>query len=321
MSSSAKLQEEAHHLLHRKHKREQQPLEACIGACLATLLFADVFLALVFSLRYQSYMAALIIGPVLCGLLCVALAVVGYIRFRRGAPARALFIMAFAAFGGTLTGYIVGERVWWKYTVNYYNYEDMASYVNVDPGVDVGQSFMDAGTIYFKEESYVLTRKALAFHNGATYCVAPIVRQPVQMLPGQSNPFVLQTVTGYAPPKAGTLDWWAVGTNCCGTTGTDQPFTCGDTESQLARSGLRLLNNEERAMYLLAVQQWSASTGLPVRHPIFFKWVKDPVADMQNYYDQAWYNFFLMLLAVFFIGLIICFVLMIILSRLRIRGK
>lgn len=307
--------------MHRKVHRESQPLEAFVGACLATLLFADVFLSLVFSFRYKNHTGALIIGPVLCAMLCVMMVVTAAFRYRRGSPARGLFIFAFASIGGTITGYILGERTWWKYTVNYYNYEDMASYVNVDPGVDVGQSFMDAGTIYFKEQSYILTEKALAFKNGATYCVAPIVRQPVQMLPGQSNPFVLQTVTGYSAPKAGTLDFWAVGTNCCGTTGTDEPFTCSDGASQLARSGLRLLNNQERQIYLLAVQQWSASTGLPVRHPIFFKWVKDPIAEQQAYYDQAWFNFFMALIAVFTFGLILCFLLMLILQRLRIRGK
>jgi len=308
-------------LLKKQAKQSRQPLEALLGGLVATACFVQVFLCLVFSLRYHNEILAFAAGPAFCAGVCLAILAMGVMRHRKGAPARVFFIIALAGLGGTMAGYILGDRCWWKNTVNYYNYQDMASYVNVDPGVDVGQSFMDAGTVYFKESSYVLSKKALAFHNGATYCVAPIVRQPVQMLPGQTSPFVLETVTGFSAPRSGTLDFWAVGTDCCGTSGTDMPFTCGDAASQLARSGMRVLNNAERGMYLLAVQEWSASAGLPVRHPIFFKWVKDPLADQEAYINNAWDTLAMYALVVLLVWTIMAFILQLILQMFKIRGQ
>jgi hypothetical protein len=197
----------------------------------------------------------------------------------------------------------------------------MVSYVNVDPGVDVGSSFMDASTIYFKESAYVLTQKALAFHNGATYCVAPIVRQPVQLIPSQSHSDVLRTVTGFAAPRSGTIDFWAVGKDCCGKTGTDGPpptFTCGQATSPVARSGMRVLDSNERNMYLLAVQQWSASTGLPVRHPLFFSWAKDPIAEVESLYQLACADFWYGLVITLMVSLVLGFVLQVVLQKFQI---
>mmetsp|Transcript_20558 Transcript_20558/g.57095 ORF Transcript_20558/g.57095 Transcript_20558/m.57095 type:complete len:318 (+) Transcript_20558:60-1013(+) len=306
---------ETRHLVQKQARQNRQPFEVLLGAILATVVFAAVYLALVFRLRHDNAAIAWLIGPGLCGLLCIGLALVAVIFYHRQRPVRAIVVFALAVLTGLVAGVYVGQQNWNRYMMMWYNYQDMGSYVNVDPGVDVGQSFMDAGHIYFKDGSYVLQRKGLAFHNGATYCVAPIVRQPVQMMPGQSNPFVLATATGFAVPLSGTIDFWAVGVDCCGTTGTDAPFTCGDAQSHIARSGARLLNNAERENYLLAVKEWSASAGLPVRHPQFFKWVKDPIKDMQTYYHNAWSEFWLYLFMVFICALILCFVLMFLLQK------
>merc|ERR1719210_2377562 len=102
--------------------------------------------------------------------------------------------------------------------MSYYHYKDMTSYVNVDPSVDWGQSFMDSGAIYFKDGSFVLTNKSLAFHNGATFCVAPIVREDLKY---HGGPGGLETVSGFSVPRSGTVDFWAVGTGCCGADGED----------------------------------------------------------------------------------------------------
>eukprot|EP00928_Gymnodinium_smaydae_P087130 TRINITY_DN71462_c0_g1_i1.p1 TRINITY_DN71462_c0_g1~~TRINITY_DN71462_c0_g1_i1.p1 ORF type:complete len:319 (-),score=51.63 TRINITY_DN71462_c0_g1_i1:67-1023(-) len=317
---NAFLQAETDFLVRKRNGQQRQPLEIFGAATLATLAFMDCYLAMTFSMRYNSYSTALLCGPVLCVLMTLGIGYTTYWMHSRRRAFRGLLIITLCFGGGTIAGYLCGDNAWWKYTVYYYNYQDMASYVNVDPGLDVGQSFMDAGTVYFKESSYVLTRKALAFRNGATFCVAPIVRQPVQMI-GQSNPNVLNTVTGFSAPRSGTVDFWAVGTDCCGKTGTDEPFTCFDAASPLARSGTRVLNNKDRSMFLLAVQEWSASTGLPVRHPIFFHYVKDPVQNQESYYRIAYNDLWVDALITFAIALVAGLFLEMVFQKMQIRGR
>lgn len=40
-------------------------------------------------------------------------------------------------------------------------------------------------------------------------------------------------------------------------------------------------------MYVLGVQEWSATTGLPVRHPLFFTWVRDPIVHAESLQDPG----------------------------------
>lgn len=165
------------------------------------------------------------------------------------------------------SGHLLGDRYWHREIVQHFIWGDMAQYLDVNPDVDRGQSYMDAGTMYFKEGSYVLADRAVAFHSGSTYCVAPIARAPEQP--------ATQAINGFALPTSGTVDFWAVGTDCCGVNG--EAFECGDSRSVVARAGLRVVDETQRSMYLLGVQEFSATTGVPVRHPLFFSWVRDPV--------------------------------------------
>eukprot|EP00927_Polykrikos_kofoidii_P063792 TRINITY_DN58695_c0_g1_i1.p1 TRINITY_DN58695_c0_g1~~TRINITY_DN58695_c0_g1_i1.p1 ORF type:complete len:351 (-),score=39.63 TRINITY_DN58695_c0_g1_i1:214-1170(-) len=302
-------------------RTDMQPLDTCAAAFASTIAFIAAYFCMAFDTRYNNFLVAVIAGvgvPCTIGLL---LMLYGILLYRRSRPSTTVVLVGLGVVGGALVGYVLGDRTWWKHTVSYYTYEDMGSYVNVDPGLDVGQSFMDAGTLYFKEGSYVLKRKGLAFHNGDTYCVAPIVRQPVQLARTQSNPFVLDTVTGFVPPRSGTVDWWAVGTNCCGKTGTDEPFTCGDAKSAIARTGLRVLNEHDRSMYLLATQEWSASTGLPVRHPLFFEWVKDPVDRVLMHRSKAGTDFVISIVLVFVGSLIVSLLMGMVLARIKCRSR
>merc|ERR1719444_310665 len=66
--------------------------------------------------------------------------------------------------------------------------------------------------------------------------------------------------------------------DCC----TERSIYCDDSKSLVARSGLRILDSTSQSMYLLGVQEWSATTGLPVKHPLFFSWVKDPILHAEN---------------------------------------
>eukprot|EP00929_Paragymnodinium_shiwhaense_P121436 TRINITY_DN93666_c0_g1_i1.p1 TRINITY_DN93666_c0_g1~~TRINITY_DN93666_c0_g1_i1.p1 ORF type:complete len:334 (-),score=74.01 TRINITY_DN93666_c0_g1_i1:94-1095(-) len=314
------LLQEGAYLMKKTARHQRKPLEAIAAAFLATMAFSLSFYCLAFELRYESVAKAVLVGPVFCCILAAAFGTLAVRNFRKDGVAQGLMVCAAGLFVGAVAGGILGDRAWYQYTVNYFNYQDMASYVNVDPGVDQGQAYMDAGYVYFKESTYVLRKKAMAFHNGATYCVAPIVRQPVQVVPGQPSTG-METVTGFVPPRSGTLDFWAVGTDCCGTSGTDEPFTCGDASSKLARSGMRVLSNEARNMYLLAVQEWSATTGLPVRHPIFFTWVKDPVAKEKQFYSEAWEDLIVDTMLASVAAMVLSFSLQTVLMRFKWRSQ
>lgn len=272
------LSAEKHHLLDKAVRRNADYIEITACAVVATFFFILVYTMMSGKFRFDAYMVALLLGPVLTLLVCIGATVLAYRK-----RTNVLINLAVCLWLALAAGYLVADKNFHDYANKYYVYEDMVSYVNVDPNEDQGQSFMDAGKAYFKEGSYVMKTRGVAFHNGDTYCVAPIMREPLQ---SQSGTIAQQTVNGFLVPNSGTFDFWAVGTNCCGETGS--PFTCGEVDSPLSRSGIRLLSDNQRAYYLLGVQQWSAGNGLPVRHPLFFTWVTDPLA-VQNAYlnDQS----------------------------------
>lgn len=300
----ALLSAEANHLLQKRSRQEQRVADVLICALLATFAFAITYLCLGFELRYSSLVVAVLLGPGTFVVFCLAVSLVIYLRRRRRQSIRIWVGILIGMIAGVLAGAACANAEYWSYAVKYYTYKDMASYTNVDVGMDIGQSYMDAGLVYFKEGTYVRKVKALAFHNGATYCVAPIVRQPLQIsaTAAGASSFQMMTETGFVPPASGTVDFWAVGKDCCGESGNT--FECGAASSSVARSGMRLLNDRERAMYLLAVQEWAASAGLPVRHPLFFEWVKDPLEDLDGYKSSAWDEFWMNLLIFFLFSLI-----------------
>lgn len=269
---------ETNHLVQKHLRQAIQPLEifACTAASTAT--FAAVHYCCCSGLRYRDS-ATSMLGIVAFFLLCLMLIATATIKYRSHRPARSWISLALCMSAAFATAYILGDKFWWRSLVQYYTWRDMANYVNIDPEGDNGQSFMDAGTVYFKEGSYVLKDHTIAFRNGLTYCVAPIVRAADQ---NRTNP---QAVNGFVMPRSGTVDFWAVGTDCCGK--ASGGFRCVDAESKVARSGLRVLDDVSRSMYLLGVQEWSAMTGLPVRHPLFFSWVKDPIMHAENLLAQS----------------------------------
>merc|ERR1740117_776746 len=92
-------------------------------------------------------------------------------------------IMFWSAF---IAGTVSGEINYQSYSYSYYSYMDLLSYPNIDPQEDRGQSYMDAGIIYFKESTVVAKNKAIAFQSTAIYCAAPIIRQPLENQDGSA---------------------------------------------------------------------------------------------------------------------------------------
>lgn len=300
-------------LIGKNYQQVIEPAEIFLQALTSAVFFGIMFYCVCFELRYQNVGVCVLIALLLLfAVLGVTFGAIACYRMHR--PCRKLFVAATVMWGGIIAGYVLGDRFWYSHTVRYFSYGEMASYVNIDPDKDKGQSYMDAGTIYFKENSHVDTTKVVAFHNGQTYCVAPII---MNHRFGNDQNATLQMVNGFSPPASGTVDFWAVGINCCGEKGDS--FTCSDAGSRMARSGARLLDDTARSMYLLAVQEWSATTGLPVRHPLFLHWVVDPIAHAEHLHVGAYSSLFYHAALVFAVALFVAAGMSVSMKQLRIQ--
>jgi len=179
-----------------------------------------------------------------------------------------LYYIAGATLFMTLMGGVYGDENYGRMRY-FYAFQSMAAYVNINPSLDSGQSYADAGEVYFKEGSRVDTTRAVAFKNSDVFCAAPII------LELESGEMV----------EAKSMDWWAVGVNCCKPNGA--AFTCGQSTNYLARSGMRLLEPYDLAYYQFAVHQFSKKYDLPAKNPLFFNWVVDPLAENGMLYLTA----------------------------------
>jgi len=155
----------------------------------------------------------------------------------------------------------------------YYDVTSLNKYPHVDPSVYLGQQFMDAGQIEFVAGSHLDLRKSYGFKNGHTYCIAPIVAPKFQ---GSSK-------------NMDNYDFWAVGLDCC--SGHTNDFHCGAYASTKANKGLRLMRDDDRNFYRLAVKEATASFGLTANYPIFMYWMEDPEAEIQAHFDHGMFDF------------------------------
>lgn len=297
-------------LLEKRLKHDLKAAEIVQATLLSTVMFAVTVCVCCLSVRSTMkavYLFVLIFFAVFDGTL-VWMAVD---RYWTAKSSRNWIVLAGSSLVALSTGWVVGNHYWYENTARYFTLRDMAVYVDIDPSSDRGQSFMDAGTIYFKEGSYVDRKKPIGFRNGLNYCVAPIVS--TSLTHNITTDGLLNTYNGFEVPRSGAVDFWAVGTDCCGET-----FWCDDAQSQVARSGLRSLDEHYRAMYLLAVQEWSATSGLPVRQPIFVNWVKDPLTSIDNIIDQASTDIFYRVLVFFGASFVLSYVAHFMLQKVRV---
>jgi len=171
-------------------------------------------------------------------------------------------------------GAVFGNINFWTFMQPYYDYTNLNSYKDVDPSRMHGAQVMDAGRVQFTNGTRLDLKRSMGFKNLDTYCVAPITTGP----------------QGVDLPLS-SYDFWAVGMNCC--SGDLADFQCGEWNNPDARGGLRLLADDERAFYRLAVQQAEAMYNLKAIHPLFFYFAEDPVAEMDSWKQEGYKFFFL----------------------------
>jgi len=266
------------------------------------LLFGYVYYWSFGSWRYYNWKAALICGPLVGLVVCLWVSSVARLVFKHNMPARAKLANAACLWLGLLGGWYGGDQNFGHNMINHFTYQDSVSYMDIDPAVSKGQSYMDAGQVYFKEGTSVSKNDMVSFRSRTNFCAAPIVGQPLR---NQKGLLEVEMEGDAVIPQSGTVDFWAVGTDCCDQ--STREFTCGQAANPRARSGMRMIREDFRPYYLLAVQEWTArmcpTSGedntaaglakaaplicLPARHPLFFTWVEDPVEEVNNFYIKA----------------------------------
>ncbi|CAE7421522.1 unnamed protein product [Symbiodinium natans] len=174
------------------------------------------------SRRYYSWKLALSFGPVLAFALCAHMTWAAGLLFRRRVPCRKALALTGCLWLASITGLWAGDQNYGHYTISYYTYQDLVSYTDVDPAHAKGQTYMDAGEVYFKEGTEVATSEMVSFRSRTNFCAAPIIGQPLRNQAGLEEVKVEGDVI---IPEAGSVDFWAVGTDCCDK--ASRTFTCG----------------------------------------------------------------------------------------------
>jgi len=251
-------------------KRRRMNLVAiCTNLFVPWFLFCGIYSLMSFNVHYTS--AGLAKASVIFGFALTAAAVfMSYRAKTLDADPVWYNFAALALLFATVSAGILGDMNYWYNMHTFYDLENLNTYPSVNPIVEKGQQLMDAGRVYFADGTNLDMKKAIAFKNDDLYCVAPITN---------------------GKPTLPSYDFWAVGINCC--SGVSSDFRCGEFNNPHARAGLRLMRDDQRPFFRLAVQQAEAAYNIKSTHPLFFYWLQDPIAEMNSYRDNGFKYFLL----------------------------
>lgn len=237
------------------------------------ILFCVVYATMSFSLRYHQPFAAYgIVGVLLC-------MVVVFPGHHAAKEARSALVgsgghatWAIFLFLTMLLSWSIAQELGWQnFSYNlkpFYDIVNLDTYPQVDPSTFRGQQLMDAGRIVFTPDSRLDLQRSMGFKNLDMYCVAPITV-------GNEN-VTYKALQSY--------DFWAVGLNCCGDRGD---FKCGEFNNPNAHAGLRLMRDEMKPFFRLAVQQAESAFNIQAVHPMFVHFMQDPTAEAQAYQEDG----------------------------------
>jgi len=244
-------------------RRRMNLVAVCMNIFLPWFLFCTIYACMSFTVHYSK---PTLVWMLVAGGFGIAL-LAGIMAYRAKQRDRDPMWYTFAALSFFLAVCLAttfGDMNFWYNMQPYYDIENLNTYPSVNPAREHGQQLMDAGRVYFADGTVLDPKKAMGFKNLDLYCVAPIVSGSQQLA---------------------SYDFWAVGINCC--SGVSSDFRCGEFNNPHARSGLRLMRDDQRPFFRLAVQQAEAAYNLKATHPLFFYWMQDPVAEMNSYRDDG----------------------------------
>eukprot|EP00927_Polykrikos_kofoidii_P061822 TRINITY_DN5664_c0_g1_i1.p1 TRINITY_DN5664_c0_g1~~TRINITY_DN5664_c0_g1_i1.p1 ORF type:complete len:310 (+),score=33.63 TRINITY_DN5664_c0_g1_i1:166-1095(+) len=267
----------------------------CLCLILPWLMFTSVSGVLSFAVHYtQPWLCTFVVNA--CLFVVVFFAYLAYSAWRRkslghGEPSWFCFLFL-ASLIAWSTAYMMGTSNYATNMLPYYDAMNLNVYPLVDPQVYNGQQLMDLGRAVFVPGSRLDITKSMGFRNVDIYCVAPIVS-------GNNT--------------LSTFDFWAVGLNCCSGHAAD--FHCGEFNNPMAHSGLRLMRDDLRPYYMLAVEQAEASYNIKAAHPIFLHWMQDPMAEVNAYKDAGAQEYILAVLTFFALNLFAIIIAVVIFSK------
>lgn len=192
-----------------------------------------------------------------------------------------IVIMGCASAVVTLLGLFVGFFLYYRLIVYYDRYVEMRTYSNVGGSQGVSQ-FSNASMFTFTKDSRLDVMRAVGYKSrwtGEVYCVAPVVDS---------------TMT-----SADSINFWAVGENCCLARGA---FECEDAQDSSVLSALVMLEPED---VVRPFMRWAVAGNVYPRYERSIKlqeaayatraatnirmlyWVKDPIAKQNSFHDKA----------------------------------
>jgi len=249
-------------------KRRMNGIPIMINLFLPWLLFCATFTIWSFKIhfRYQQWLTHIALVLVV---ICLIPAYFLYDSRQRGQDPMwygysFLTFSVAVGFGMYLGNWNYESNMWYAF-----KYDSLENYPSIDVGKELAVNVLDAGRVYFASTAKIDTSQSWHFKDGTLYCVAPIVSS--------------------AGMQTKTLDFWAVGMDCCSDSASD--FRCGEFTNQNARSGLRLLDESKLKMYRLAVEQATQLYQIHSTNPLFFEWTQDPLEDVQKFQIAGWAYF------------------------------
>lgn len=212
-----------------------------------------------FALALEDYAPLVWAMAAACALVAVLFVAMGAAS-GAGSHHVALGVLTLGSVGvGALVGLVLDQG----YMGAYWNLENGAVYRDLDPA-EAAASRTDGTHFYFAKGSSVDTQRSLGYMSkGDVYCVAPIV----------------------GPHSSSTIQYWAVGRNCCDRVGG---FACGgDSGAELSGVVAAEGGADYRTAARMAQSVYHLEPPRGVGAPIFVEETKDIAAHQRSLWRRG----------------------------------